>query len=316
MLLPGRKYSAGSHYRYGFNGQEKSDELGEGFTTAEYWEYDSRIGRRWNIDPIKKENESPYACLGNNPIWNIDANGADTIPASKSGDLIGDLQKALGYKKDAQLDLIRIGIKGSMNGIVTIQKQSELNAKMFIDGEIDYKTFNAIREGYNKKIALFESEVEAGMQLLYRNRNDQKYIDVYNSFVSIRNVLVATATFNVATMGVETPIAVTSGFAFTSSNLFSLRGGYGIFGKRGLQIGGYKIEAMYANRVYGTGTILSIKQIGKQGGNFLRWDYGVLHGSQTIGLHSTFRFNLLGKTFGSTKQVPWSAPFKFWKYSQ
>ena len=57
MVMPGRKYSAGSAYRYGFNGQEKSDEIGEGLTTAMYWEYDSRIGRRWNVDPIGKSTQ-------------------------------------------------------------------------------------------------------------------------------------------------------------------------------------------------------------------------------------------------------------------
>ena len=46
----------GNAYRYGFNGQEKSDEIkGEGSSyTAEFWEYDPRIGRRWNIDPEEK----------------------------------------------------------------------------------------------------------------------------------------------------------------------------------------------------------------------------------------------------------------------
>lgn len=44
---------ASPSYRFGFNGQEKDDEMsGEGNTnTAEYWEYDARLGRRWNIDP-------------------------------------------------------------------------------------------------------------------------------------------------------------------------------------------------------------------------------------------------------------------------
>jgi hypothetical protein len=75
---------------------------------------------------------------------------------------------------------------------------------------------------------------------------------------------------------------------------------------------------MYATpRVgFGTGTIFSIKQIGRAGGNLLRWDYGVLHGTREIGLHSSFRFNILGKTFGGSGQFSWSAPFKFWQYSR
>jgi hypothetical protein len=36
--------------------------------TAEFWEYDSRIGRRWNLDPVVSPWESQYATFHNNPI--------------------------------------------------------------------------------------------------------------------------------------------------------------------------------------------------------------------------------------------------------
>jgi RHS repeat-associated protein len=79
MLMPGRKYTApNSSYRYGFNGQEKSTEIDDNLTTAEFWEYDSRIGRRWNLDPTPDISLSPYATFGNNPILNIDPYG-DTL---------------------------------------------------------------------------------------------------------------------------------------------------------------------------------------------------------------------------------------------
>jgi hypothetical protein len=80
----GRKYTAGSGYRYGFNGQEKSDEIGGEFTTAEYWEYDSRIGRRWNVDPEVQDNESPYVCFSDNPIFFSDLLG-NTSGAQQPG---------------------------------------------------------------------------------------------------------------------------------------------------------------------------------------------------------------------------------------
>jgi hypothetical protein len=53
MEMPGRSYTASTAYRYGFNGQEKSIEInsdGNSYT-AQFWEYDSRSGRRWNLDP-------------------------------------------------------------------------------------------------------------------------------------------------------------------------------------------------------------------------------------------------------------------------
>jgi hypothetical protein len=78
MALVGRKFAVGSGgYRYGFNGQENSKDVSEANYTAEYWEYDSRIGRRWNVDPVYKH--SPYECFAGNPILFIDQNGADTI---------------------------------------------------------------------------------------------------------------------------------------------------------------------------------------------------------------------------------------------
>ena len=40
-------------YRYFFNGQEADNEIyGEGNSlSAEFWQYDTRLGRRWNVDP-------------------------------------------------------------------------------------------------------------------------------------------------------------------------------------------------------------------------------------------------------------------------
>jgi hypothetical protein len=73
--MPGRKYNSVNGYRYGFNGQENSDEIAVGLTTAMYWEYDSRIGRRWNVNPLTNEYESPFVCLSNNPILKSDLLG-------------------------------------------------------------------------------------------------------------------------------------------------------------------------------------------------------------------------------------------------
>jgi len=73
--------SCAGTYRFGFQGQEKENGVyGEGdLYTAQFWEYDTRIGRRWNVDPVVKEWESPFACFAGNPIWFADPDGADTI---------------------------------------------------------------------------------------------------------------------------------------------------------------------------------------------------------------------------------------------
>jgi len=78
MILPGRVWVAGAeNYRFGMNGQEQDDEIyGNGNSyTAEFWQYDPRLMRRWNVDPVYKAYESPYCTFGNNPIFYIDPHG-------------------------------------------------------------------------------------------------------------------------------------------------------------------------------------------------------------------------------------------------
>ena len=79
--LPMRTYTDGT-YRYGFNGQELDQEVGNGIYTAEFWEYDARLGRRWNLDPMnwKCVEQSPYATFNNNPIFFSDPQGLEGEP--------------------------------------------------------------------------------------------------------------------------------------------------------------------------------------------------------------------------------------------
>jgi RHS repeat-associated protein len=86
MIMPGRTYTSSTGYRYGFGGQEKDDEIsGNGNSyTAEYWEYDARLGRRWNRDPVVKPWESGYATFGNNPIYFADPTGLDKKKADEA----------------------------------------------------------------------------------------------------------------------------------------------------------------------------------------------------------------------------------------
>ncbi|TAD94696.1 MAG: hypothetical protein EAZ97_16525, partial [Bacteroidetes bacterium] len=79
MAMTNRGYTeiGGSGYAFGFNTQRKDldiDENGNHYT-AEFWEYDGRIGRRWNIDPVVKVWESGYACFFNCPILFNDPSG-------------------------------------------------------------------------------------------------------------------------------------------------------------------------------------------------------------------------------------------------
>jgi YD repeat-containing protein len=75
-LMPSRLYTS-TAYRYGWNTQDGTSEIsGQGnHYTAQYWEYDSRVARRWNLDPKFTADVSRYAVNGNNPIIYNDPHG-------------------------------------------------------------------------------------------------------------------------------------------------------------------------------------------------------------------------------------------------
>ena len=73
--------SANGGYRYFFNGQEADNEvLGEGaLTEFGGFGYDTRIARRWNLDPIFLDGYSPYVVFLDNPICYVDDDGESPI---------------------------------------------------------------------------------------------------------------------------------------------------------------------------------------------------------------------------------------------
>jgi len=111
----------GDDYRFGANQMEKDNEVsGQGNSyTAEYWQYDSRLGRRWNLDPKPNYAISPYACFGNNPISTIDHKG-DTLTAANitsREDLLSIIkpknQKYLKFDQVGRASLDFTGVKQS-----------------------------------------------------------------------------------------------------------------------------------------------------------------------------------------------------------
>ena len=94
-----------SGYVFGFQGQEKDDEIfnstGTSYT-AEFWQYDPRLGRRWNVDPVPNASISPYAAFNNNPIIFTDPDGRfPNIGAflKKMGNKLGNLWRKITGKR-------------------------------------------------------------------------------------------------------------------------------------------------------------------------------------------------------------------------
>ena len=79
-IMPGRNFTSSS-YRYGFGGEEKTDEISGTGNHIDFIErgYDPRLGRWWSIDKYfaKYPYQSPYAFVGDNPILNKEKDGND-----------------------------------------------------------------------------------------------------------------------------------------------------------------------------------------------------------------------------------------------
>ncbi|MBL0200731.1 MAG: hypothetical protein IPP81_11480 [Chitinophagaceae bacterium] len=79
MNMPGRKFTAATGYRYGFNGKENDKDISEGGQDYGMRIYDVRLGRFLSKDPLTKTYPfySPYQFAGNSPIKFIDIDGKE-----------------------------------------------------------------------------------------------------------------------------------------------------------------------------------------------------------------------------------------------
>jgi hypothetical protein len=125
-------------YRFGFNTQEKVNEIsGVGnHNTALFWEYDTRLGRRWNLDPVDQISISNYAVMFNNPIlfndvlgdysrvgawWRNIRDGGSGIKKSKE---TGEW----GYLTQEALKDDRIGVKSILHDGLRKEERDQLRA--------------------------------------------------------------------------------------------------------------------------------------------------------------------------------------------
>jgi hypothetical protein len=96
MAIPNRN-AASDQYRYGYQGQEKDDDVkGEGnhISFSDYG-LDVRTGRRWNVDPEVLHDISPYAVFNNNPNFYVDPDGESPISIFAKAVAKAGLKKAV-----------------------------------------------------------------------------------------------------------------------------------------------------------------------------------------------------------------------------
>lgn len=144
MLAYNNYYSYGSlqhdrhwntaSYRFGFNGQERDDNiLGVGnLNTAKYWEYDTRLGRRWNLDPVTQYSFSNYSVLGCNPITHVDPQGNDWYKSKDGGLMFNENLHSSGGMKELGLEGTYIGkkVSGQLEGNNAMRFKGDNTGKM------------------------------------------------------------------------------------------------------------------------------------------------------------------------------------------
>ncbi len=175
----------GMGYRYGFNSQEKDDEIyGSGNSyTAEYWQYDARLGRRWNLDPVVKHYESPYATFANNPIWFVDPFGLDTFIVTKKGRISdpisaeGDHVFVMGKRKEMRTKQIQYEEGG---------KLQDRHKNISVDRSIEV-TQEFSEEGKNTVLKLGTEALKDGESLFDFFADNTKVEWGYNAFFELEN---------------------------------------------------------------------------------------------------------------------------------
>lgn len=162
-----------SKYNFGFGGQMKDDEVsGDGNSyTAEFWQYDPRLGRRWNMDPKPQINISDYACFGNNPILYTDIDG-DEFDKDSQKKVDKVKSKIEERKKEVDTEL------GNVNKKIEDLSNKKLNPKQ----ERELKNLNKQKEdlGFQK------TELEkAGNEIKEMEKSTQMFHlkSVYNPFM-------------------------------------------------------------------------------------------------------------------------------------
>ena len=132
MYLPGRKFDAGTGYRFGFNGKENDNEVkGEG-NQQDYGMriYDPRLGRFLSTDPLTKiySELTPYQYASNRPIDGIDLDGLEWYKALK--DWASNLTIAgLVYNTSNSIKAAANGDQRALVGLVTYTGSKSLEAK-------------------------------------------------------------------------------------------------------------------------------------------------------------------------------------------
>jgi RHS repeat-associated protein len=153
MTMPGRKFNAGTQYRYGFNGKELDTDAGIVQYDYGFRIYNPALGRFLSVDPLINEFSwwSPYVYAGNTPTNTVDLDGLEVPPGKNKNKTEKAVEKALGT-----VDFSRALLKRDkyVSNIADYMRQGG-------DPTVNIKTFglNSAKAGWNQLVGFAETAV-------------------------------------------------------------------------------------------------------------------------------------------------------------
>jgi hypothetical protein len=142
--MPERNFNSAG-YKYGFGGHEKDDEIKGVGNHLAFGDYglDTRIGRRWNVDPLAKKfpNYSPYVAFADNPIYYTDPDGREIVdPTGKKVTYSVNKDGSITWSKNATSAIKRIGnaMARSEEGLNQLSSMQSAKHKIYLN--IDSKS--------------------------------------------------------------------------------------------------------------------------------------------------------------------------------
>jgi hypothetical protein len=136
--------SGNKNYSFGFNGQMMNNDVKGGLGnsyTAQFWEYDSRIGRRWNLDPKSTVGISKYSTFANTPIIYSDPLGDTTGYFSNKNELL-----LTTYEKGYNRIMIVNDDK-----VEAVRKYAQKNQAYIEKNKANINNFHSIDEDFKRK---------------------------------------------------------------------------------------------------------------------------------------------------------------------
>lgn len=176
-------------YRYGMNSQEKNGEIAAGVYTAEFWGYNSQLGRRWNQDPVVIPGVSPYASFANDPLFFVDRKGNKVDPNSQkewdghkqfTKDRLTSLEAErdklegrlfLGKKNKARLEYVNQSINelnGALQEMEAMENDQTLTYHLESVNSNDQRLYNDSKQVYDNGVT--SQDPSGNVTILYTGR--------------------------------------------------------------------------------------------------------------------------------------------------